>query len=300
MSAWLPTATCTPQACATHPGRTVGVAGAVVRLVAGSLVLIGGAALSPLVALLGAAPRDLLTRRWSRTVLRAFGLRVHIDGPPRDERGPGGGVLVVSNHVSWLDVPLIASVFPGRMLAKSEIRRWPVLGQVAAGGGTLFVERERLRALPDTVRTLAAALTRGSRVIVFPEACTWCGKDEGRFTSAVFQAALNAGTPVRPVRISYRAGDGRLSGATAFVGEDNLGASLWRVVRAGGLTAEIAVLPALAPAPGADRRWLARAAREAVQGSRAPATAQLGGPFTRPTGPRTPLGGTAAEWAGAS
>ena len=55
------------------------------------------------------------------------------------------GELVVANHISWLDIPLVAAVLPGRMLAKSEIRRWPVLGPLAALGGTLFVERDRLR-----------------------------------------------------------------------------------------------------------------------------------------------------------
>ncbi|QXE33390.1 1-acyl-sn-glycerol-3-phosphate acyltransferase [Streptomyces sp. GMY02] len=262
MRAWLPVAPCTPQGCATHNGPAVGTLTAIGRLAAGIPVVLAGVVLTPLVSLLSGAHRDRLTRTWARTVIRAFGLRVRIVGEPVPPRGTG--MLVVSNHISWLDIPLLAAVFPGRMLAKSEIRGWPVMGAMATLGGTIFVERERLRALPGTVRTLATAMDEGSRVVVFPEACTWCGKDHGRFTTAVFQAAMDADADVRPVRLTYRGPDGEPSGAPAFVGEDSLGASLWRVVKAEGLTAEIAVLPVIPAGCHADRRALSLAARLAV------------------------------------
>lgn len=258
MSAWLPTAPCTPQLCAPRteaPRRRTPAACA--RLLAGLLVVVAGILLVPAVALLGAGRRDRLTRGWTRTVIRAFGLRVRTDAALSPDAP--GGVLVVANHISWLDIPLVATLFPGRVLAKSDIRHWPVLGTVAARGGTLFVERDRLRALPDTVRDVADALRAGSRVIVFPEGSTWCGRDQGRFTAAMFQAALDAGAPVRPVRIGYRP-----LGPAAFVGDDPLTVSLWRIVLARGLTAEIEVLPLIPAARHADRRSLARAAQTAV------------------------------------
>ncbi|MEV7427419.1 MULTISPECIES: lysophospholipid acyltransferase family protein [unclassified Streptomyces] len=269
MSTWPPTAPCTPGDCATRHGPPAGPATAAGRLVAGCALVLAGALLTPLLAPLGAAVRDRLTRRWCRTVLRAFGLRVDVRGAETARPARGTGVLVVANHISWLDIPLLAAVFPARMLAKSEIGRWPVLGALAARGGTLFVERDRPRALPGTVRTLAAALTAGSRVAAFPEGCTWCGRDQGRFTRAVFQAALDAGAAVRPVRITYRAARGTPSGAPAYVGDDTLLASLWRVVTAGGLTAEITVLPLIPAGRHTDRRALAAAARSAVTGGAA-------------------------------
>ncbi|MFE3826910.1 lysophospholipid acyltransferase family protein [Streptomyces sp. NPDC059092] len=269
MSAWLPTAPCTPRGCARHRGPAAGAAAGAGRLLVGIPLVLCGALLAPLLAPLNAVVRDRLTRSWSRGVLRAFGLRITVLGA--GEYGAAGavaprgaGVLVVANHISWLDIPLLATVFPGRMLAKSEIRRWPVLGALAARGGTLFVERERLRALPDAVRTLSGALGEGSRVIAFPEACTWCGREQGRFTSAVFQAAVDAGAAVRPVRITYRTPGGESSGAPAFVGDDTLPASLWRVVSAGGLTAEITLLPPVPAGPHTDRRALARTAHRAI------------------------------------
>ncbi|MGW8990222.1 lysophospholipid acyltransferase family protein [Streptomyces zhihengii] len=262
-SAWLPTAPCTPEACATGAGPAAGAARAVLRLSAGTAVVAAGILLAPAAALLGTRPRHRLTASWSRAVLRAFGVRVTVVGAPPGRPVPraaaGPGELVVANHVSWLDIPLIAAVLPGRMLAKSEIRRWPLLGPVAARGGTLFVERDRLRTLPGTVAAMSGALRAGSRVVVFPEGSTWCGRGQGRFRPAAFQAALDAGAVLRPVRLSYGP-----TGAAAFVGDDPLALSLWRVATAARLTAEIRLLPPLVPGPRTDRRALARSAQLAV------------------------------------
>lgn len=255
MSAWLPSAPCTPKGCAVHHGPAAGALTAAARLLAGTLAVAVGVLLAPVAALLGARVRDLLTRYWARTVLRAFGLRIRITGRPYGPRAS----LVVANHISWLDIPLMAAALPGRMLAKSEVRRWPVLGPLAARGGTLFVERDRLRTLPGTVREMASALGGGARVIAFPEGSTWCGRDQGRFRPAVFQAALDSGVAVQPVHISYLP-----TGAAAFVGDDPLAASLWRVAAAGGLTAEIRLLPSIPAGSCPDRRSLARAAQLAV------------------------------------
>ncbi|WP_405719627.1 lysophospholipid acyltransferase family protein [Streptomyces sp. NBC_00046] len=309
MNPWLPTAPCTPGTCAGHDGRSRGRPAAAALLLAGCLCIMAGALGAPFVMMLGAARRERLIRRWAYGVVRAFGVRVRIVGAPAQPAGARGttGTLVVANHISWLDIPLVAAVFPGRMLAKSEIRGWPLLGPLAARGGTLFVERDRLRALPTTVRTIGAALRGGSRVVVFPEGTTRCGRGTGgRFAPAAFQAAIDADATIRPVRITYRTtpprntGTGRRrpatgcrpaghesavpgeptapaghesaapaehnvpAGAAAFVGDDPLVASLWRVVTAAGLTAEIRVLPQIPAAGRPDRRDLARRAQTAV------------------------------------
>ncbi|MCX5402172.1 1-acyl-sn-glycerol-3-phosphate acyltransferase [Streptomyces sp. NBC_00102] len=253
MNAWFPLSPCTPQACAGHHGAVRPLLPAVARLVAGCLLATGGAACTPLAAALTQPARDLLVRRWSRAVLRTFGVRMRVTGNPGDR---GGGELVVANHISWLDIPLVAAALPARMLGKSEIRRWPLLGTLAARGGTLFIDRESLRALPESVGAVADALRAGDRVVAFPEGSTRCGGGPpGPFRHAVFQAALDAGATVRPARITYTletapAEDpGRDAGlparAVAFVGDDPLSASLWRVVRAAGVTAELTLLPPL-------------------------------------------------------
>ncbi|MFE9852722.1 lysophospholipid acyltransferase family protein [Streptomyces sp. NPDC005576] len=269
MNAWFPVSPCTPQACAGHHGAVRPVLPAVARLVAGCLLAMGGAACTPLAAALTQRARDRLVRRWSRGVLTTFGVRARVTGDP-DARG--GGELVVANHISWLDVPLLAAALPSRMLGKSEIRQWPLLGTLAARGGTLFIDRESLRALPASVGALADALRTGDRVVAFPEGSTRCGGGpSGTFRNAVFQAALDAGATVRPARISYHlaGADGRdrarsPARAVAFVGDDPLHTSLWRVVRAAGMTAEVTLLPPLRADEAGDRRTLARLAQTAV------------------------------------
>ncbi|MEE4496259.1 lysophospholipid acyltransferase family protein [Streptomyces sp. BE230] len=272
MSTWLPASPCTPPGCATHQGPARHPAPAVVLLLAGCALTLAGALCAPLALLMGRACRERLTRAWAHGVIRAFGVRMRVTGRPDAHRG-GPGVLVVANHVSWLDIPLVAAVCPGRMLAKSDIRTWPLLGPLAALGGTLFVERERLRALPATVHALASALRGGARVVVFPEGSTWCGRGPGgRFRPAAFQAAIDAGASVQPVRIRYldaAAGRRDPAGAAAFVGDDPLAASLWRVVRAAGLTAEIHVMAPIPAGSVHGRRALARLAQSTVASDRA-------------------------------
>ncbi|MEU4000435.1 1-acyl-sn-glycerol-3-phosphate acyltransferase, partial [Streptomyces fungicidicus] len=112
---------------------------------------------------------------------------------------------------------------------------------------------------------LATTLRGGAAVAVFPAGSTWCGRAQGRFRRAVFQAALDAGVPVQPVRIRYRGVRGTPATAPAFVGDDTLLASLWRVASARGVVAEVEVRDALPPGRHTDRRALSLAAqREAV------------------------------------
>jgi 1-acyl-sn-glycerol-3-phosphate acyltransferase len=274
-SPWLPGAPCTPG-CLAGPAPSVPGPHRAARYLAAIAVLLCGIALSPLARRCSPDRRDRLTARWCRAVVAAFGVRVRITGG-RAARA-AGGALVVANHVSWLDIPLVAAVRPGRMLAKSEVASYPVLGPLAARGATIFLERDRLRALPGTVAEMATALRAGSTVVAFPEGSTWCGREHGRFRNAAFQAALDAGAPVQPVRIRYRLEGGSGSGegspgrrptaVAAFVGEDTLIASLRRVVAARGLVAEVTVLPSIPPGAHPDRGALARAARAAVTGDR--------------------------------
>ncbi|MGW0392841.1 lysophospholipid acyltransferase family protein [Streptomyces sp. NPDC003042] len=262
MSVWLPTAPCTPEACAAHTGRVAGVPRAVLRLATALALIVLAVLTAPPVRLLPARPRHALVRAWSAALLRALGIRITVHG----SSGPEGGRLIVANHISWLDIPLVTAVLPCRMLAKSEIGAWPVLGRLAARAGTLFIERDRIRALPATVGALTRALLAGDRVTVFPEGSTWCGRAQGPFRRAVFQSALDARTPVQPVRLDYRLADGQLAGAPAFVGDDPLTASLWRIARARGVRAEVWLLPRIPPGRYADRRDLAAAAWRAVLG----------------------------------
>ncbi|MEU1037983.1 lysophospholipid acyltransferase family protein [Streptomyces sp. NPDC005907] len=266
----MPSAPCSPPDCVQGTAGASAVPRAALRLAAVLALTAAGVVLIPVAARLPAKPRDRLIRSWCRAVVRSSGVRVRLTGAA----APAGGLLLAANHISWLDIPLLATVRPSRMLAKSEVRRWPVAGGLAARAGSLFIERDRLRALPGTVARIAQALRAGAAVVVFPEGSTWCGRAQGRFRPAVFQAALDAGVPVQPVRVRYRLAGGAASTAPAFVGDDTLLASLWRVVSARGLVAEVEVRAALATGAHPDRRALAAAAQRAVAGASAGAAPQ--------------------------
>ncbi|MBO1417554.1 1-acyl-sn-glycerol-3-phosphate acyltransferase [Streptomyces sp. FH025] len=280
MSVWLPTAPCRPETCLGERAPEVSHARRALRLTACLVAVLAGVVLSLPVRLLPYGARDRLIRLWARVLLRSLGVTVHLGTPGRGGKAGGGvggavggGALVVANHVSWLDIPLLAAGRPGRSLAKTEVRQWPVLGRLVAWGGTVFLDRDRLRTLPDTVATVAEELRSGHPVIVFPEGSTWCGRESGRFRPALFQAAVEAGAFVQPVTIRYRLADGRLTSAPAFIGDEGLLTSLARVVAVRGLVADVTFLPPIPP-PGPQptragaRRELARAAQAAVEGIR--------------------------------
>jgi 1-acyl-sn-glycerol-3-phosphate acyltransferase len=218
-----------------------------------------------LLPLLGVRRRARVLRLMFRAVLRMAGVRLVLSGADRLDAGAGtGGVLVVANHLSWLDVLALGAVQPMRMVAKREIRDWPVIGALAAWVGTLFVDRAGLRELPSVVARTAEALREGSLVGLFPEGTTWCGAASGVFRRAGFQAAIDGGVPVRPVAQRMRLPDGGPTTVGAFIGEDTLLDSLLRVVRLPELVLEVEVLPLLVAGAGTGRRELARRAELAI------------------------------------
>ncbi|PYC68632.1 1-acyl-sn-glycerol-3-phosphate acyltransferase [Streptomyces tateyamensis] len=264
----MPTAPCTPQGCVAAAAHRVGPARQLLRAVSALTVLLTGVALAPVVRRLPAGPRERAIRLYGRALLAGFGVRVRVHRMAPVDRAPaagGAGTLLVSNHVSWLDILLVIAVRPGRMLAKSEVGGWPLLGPLVARAGTVFLDRERLRALPGAVAEVRTALTRGERVVAFPEGSTWCGRAGGRFRPAFFQAAVDSGAQVQPMAVRYRLADGTPTTAPAFVGDDGLVGSLRRVLAARGLVAEAVFAPPLTAGPHAGRRELARAAQAAVQ-----------------------------------
>ncbi|HEY3895561.1 MAG TPA: lysophospholipid acyltransferase family protein [Pseudonocardiaceae bacterium] len=264
--AWMPVSPCGPG-CLPAAGGLPAVAWTrrLLRLLCAGAVLLAGLVLALALPLLAPVRRDRALRAWHRGLLRALRIQLRVIG---DERfaAAGTGVLVVSNHTSWLDLIALGAVQPLRMVAKSEVRGWPVIGLLARRAGTIFLERERLTTLPRTVETVSAALTGGAAIGAFPEGTTWCGLAGGRFRPAVFQAALDSATPVRPVALRYRlpgAGATVATTVASFVGPTTLGEAVLRVAGVPGLVLEVHVLPLLS-VTGTDRRALAGRAEAAV------------------------------------
>ena len=237
-----------------------------VRAVRTALVLLGVAVMIRLACRPG-QPQGHGQRAYSAAA-RALLWSLRVDLCPDRGGGRPAAALIVANHVSWLDILVLAASGPMVPVAKAEIGTWPVIGPAARGLGAVFIDRSRLRALPRTVEAMAAALRAGQTVQVFPEATTRCGSALDPFRRAAFQAAIDAGAPVRPVGVSYRDATGRPTTAVAFVGDQTLLGSVLTLLRGGPVTATVAwAEPITLPAsgrPAADRAILARAAERAV------------------------------------
>ncbi|MFC4034366.1 lysophospholipid acyltransferase family protein [Streptomyces polygonati] len=262
-SAWAAVSPCT-EACVTddRPAAGAGVGRAVTgRRYAAFVATLAGAAAAG--KRLGEGEE---LRRRARTLLADLDVSLRCDTERLSAPAPDGrtGTLVVANHISWLDALALLAVQPATLLAKREVGQWPVIGELVRRAGTRFIDRDGLRGLPDTVRELGALLRSGESVVVFPEGTTWCSAPGGPFRRATFQAAIDAGAPVRPVTLSYEC-DGAPSTLPAYVGDGSFVASFRRVAAARGLSVRVTPHPALLPA-GHDRRSLAALAYAAVSG----------------------------------
>lgn len=211
-------------------------------------------------------------RFYCRVALRCFGVRITVSGSPiRNLRG----VLVVSPHMSWLDILAIGSVLQGSYVSRADLFAG---GSVAAILRRILkvipIERTSLRRLPGVVAAVAHKLRSGQTVIVFPEGTTWCGRHgagaghaphqgSGDFYPAMFQAAIDAGRPVQPLRLTYHHVDGSVSTAPAFLSDDPLGRAICRLLTVRRTLACVRVESL--QLPGTDRRTLARRCQSAVQ-----------------------------------
>lgn len=200
-----------------------------------------------------------LLQHLSRLMLRAIGISVERRGSPAT-----GPCLVVANHVSWLDVLVLAAAAPMVPVAKAEVHSWPLIGSVATRLGAVFVHRDRPRELPQVVAAITSTLRRGHRVQVFPESTTGCGGSVHLFRRAAFQAAVDAAVVIAPVTVAYRAADGGPA-PVAFVADDDLVSSLRRILRGGRVIVQVHWLPVIPAAVGTDHpaRHRALAARRA-------------------------------------
>lgn len=199
-----------------------------------------------------------VVRWWHRAVCRALDLRVEIEG----ELAPK--VMVVANHVSWLDIPVLGSLGRVVFLSKAEIRAWPVLGWLAAGGGTLFIRRGANQ-VGEIAVEIERRLRSGRSVAVFPEGTTSNGTYVRRFFPRLFAIAQHPGIVVQPVALRYGNNDRPDPIAPWFDGASFTPHAL-KVLAHPGLVVRVHIFPSL-DSTGMDRRHLADRCRILIANS---------------------------------
>jgi len=175
-------------------------------------------------------------QRWSRQTLRIVNLRLTVRGSPPSGQMP---TLIVSNHVSWLDICVLHSVTQLRFVAKSDVRGWPMVGTLASGVGTIFIQRGNPLDTVRTNRAIVQALSRGEHVAMFPEGTSTDGSEIKRFHPSLFQPALEAPAQVVVVALRYVNPDGSVNPDASYAGERSLWESFGLVAGRRSLLAEL-------------------------------------------------------------
>lgn len=211
-----------------------------------------------LLPLCSEAARLRLKSSWAVALLDALGVEVEAD---LAHALPG--VLLVANHVSWIDIYVINAVMPAAFVAKAEVRDWPVLGWLAARNDTIFLRRGSRGHAHIVNRQVAELLGKGRHVAVFPEGTTTDGRSLLYFHAALLQPALSAGKPVLPVAISYWEADGQRSLAPRYDGDISLGQCTRAILGRKRLIARLVTTPLLG-LQGESRKQVAAEARAAI------------------------------------
>lgn len=206
----------------------------------------------PLASALRFVPLPGVRRAWILLMLRVLGVRVRVSGTPA-----AVPALLAANHVSWLDILALGQCSDAGFVAKSEVRKWPLIGWLAESVGTEFIVRGG-GGVAVLARRLANRLKDGASICLFPEGTTTAGYAPGRFYPQLLAAAEQTQVPVQPVALRY---SGLGAHAAPFIGDDEFVSHLWRLLCAGSIEAELVFLPAIR---NCDARTTASLAREAI------------------------------------
>jgi 1-acyl-sn-glycerol-3-phosphate acyltransferase len=146
--------------------------------------------------------RALWLQAGCRRVLRIFDVQIQVSGPI-----PSRGLLV-SNHLSYLDILVVSALMPSLFVAKGEVKNWPIFGWFARLAGTLFAERERRTQVGPLTNQIRSALAQGALLVLFPEGTSSDGQTILPFKSALLAPATDASHPLSGSVIAYELEDG--------------------------------------------------------------------------------------------
>ncbi len=162
-----------------------------------------------------------------------------------------GNHLMVANHISWMDIMVLHSIYATHFVAKSEIKKWPLVGWLSARVGTLFVKRGSMTDARNLNERIAHLLNSGQCVTLFPEGATSDGTEISKLYPGLFQAALDAQAldsdtdiVVQPVVIIYRVNNNH-SHHLPYIGDASLWKNFWVVLSLESITVDVYFTPSI-------------------------------------------------------
>jgi lyso-ornithine lipid O-acyltransferase len=159
------------------------------------------------------AEQALWLHRNSCRALKIFKLKMSVKG-----QVPSRGLLI-SNHLSYLDILVISSITPALFVAKRDVKSWPIVGWLAQMAGSLFVDRERRIKVGEINREIKAALDKGMLVVLFPEGTSSGGHSVLPFKSALLEPAMHGSYPISIGSIEYEMKSGDASHEICYWGD---------------------------------------------------------------------------------
>jgi 1-acyl-sn-glycerol-3-phosphate acyltransferase len=218
--------------------------------------------------------RGKLSMRYSRTVCALLNVRINIVGAPPSHHS----VLILSNHVSWLDILVITATVPVIFVAKSEVRSWPLIGWVARARGTVFVERDRRRQTAEAASDVAQYLAEGQSIVLFAEGTSSDGNRVlpfrpalvGALREALAQVEAGKRIAVQPLSVGYTGLLGLPMGrqhrpVVAWYGDRDLFPHLIEFLRRGAVDVTLTWGEPVEHDGGSDRKAVVRSLEEAVR-----------------------------------
>jgi 1-acyl-sn-glycerol-3-phosphate acyltransferase len=205
----------------------------------------------------GRSKRDALKTHW----LKIFSAIVNLSITQEGEL-PKQATLIVSNHISWLDIIVIGQYLPAYFVAKSDILSWPIIGYLSKQGGTIFIRRGDKKHIKATTEKMVWVLKQNSTIIAFPEGTTTKGDEVLGFHASLFQPALLTKSAIQPVVIQYQ---GAAKKQAPFIGEDDFIPHLIKMLSMDKIEVRVCFLP-LIKSSGRDRHSVGVEAREMIEG----------------------------------
>lgn len=166
----------------------------------------------------------LLCQWWFARSSSILSLQITQNGHPQKTT-----TLFTANHISFLDIIVIASTTPARFLSKQTLRHWPIIGFITSSAGTIFIKRGNRQVIHKTIQTISTALEQQHSLIIFPEGTTTLGDKVKKFHNGLFQAAINKHVPVQPIALKYIR-NGKPDRIAAYIDKDNFIMSLIKIM----------------------------------------------------------------------
>ena len=194
-------------------------------------------------------------RMWALGNIKIIGIQIIDDS--RQNPYIEKNAMVIANHISWLDIPLLYTKHSLSFIGRSEMKKWPLISLLVKSGGTIFINRERKRDLVHINQVVSTQLLKGATIGLFPEGRTGNGLQLQSFKPSLLESTIIAKSTIIPLVIQYHTLDGNITTKTTYEGDTTLWQSIKSSLLLSGILVKITTLPRVNAGEFSNREELA-------------------------------------------